>query len=93
MAARGDGLTGFAVRDRQRPGERRPPVDEEMLAIRLVEPLPRNAAALGINLRSSRRSPAAGRPPQRPCSSRRMPSRCAPSISARKSWCCSSRCA
>lgn len=57
--ARGDGLAGFTARDRQRPGDRQPPADEDMLAIRLVEPLARNAVALGINLRSVPQSQAA----------------------------------
>lgn len=58
-AARGDGFADFAARDRRRSGDRQTPADEDLLAIRLVEPLPRNAAALGINLRSIPQSQAA----------------------------------
>ncbi|MFG6461799.1 ATP-binding protein [Roseateles sp. DXS20W] len=44
--------TGFQVRDRTRAGDVSPPPDEDVLAIRLIEPLSRNAGALGINVRS-----------------------------------------
>lgn len=43
---------GFQVRDRTRAGDRAPPPGEDVLAIRLIEPLSRNAGALGINVRS-----------------------------------------
>ncbi|MBA4344718.1 MAG: histidine kinase [Methylibium sp.] len=51
-AARADGLPGFTARDRQRPGDIRPASDEPMLVIRMIEPLARNAPALGVNIRS-----------------------------------------
>lgn len=50
--ARADGLADFRARDRSRAGDLQPPPDEEMMAIRLIEPLSRNAAALGINVRT-----------------------------------------
>lgn len=43
---------GYQARDRLRAGDLRPPPDEDMLAIRLIEPLSRNAGALGINVRT-----------------------------------------
>ena len=43
---------GYQARDRLRAGDLRPPADEDMIAIRLIEPLSRNAAALGINIRT-----------------------------------------
>ncbi|NCT85478.1 MAG: PAS domain S-box protein [Comamonadaceae bacterium] len=43
---------GYQARDRLRAGDLRPPADEDMLAIRLIEPLSRNAAALGVNVRT-----------------------------------------
>ncbi|RZL57130.1 MAG: PAS domain S-box protein [Variovorax sp.] len=43
---------GFRARDRSRAGDVPTPVDEDMMVIRLVEPLTRNAGALGINVRS-----------------------------------------
>ncbi|HEY1130135.1 MAG TPA: CHASE domain-containing protein, partial [Roseateles sp.] len=43
---------GFQARDRLRAGDLRPPADEDMMAIRLVEPLSRNTGALGINVRT-----------------------------------------
>jgi PAS domain S-box-containing protein len=51
-AARAAGLSQYRAHDRQRPGDVRPSASEPMLAIRLIEPLARNAAALGINIRS-----------------------------------------
>ncbi|MFG6414866.1 PAS domain S-box protein [Roseateles sp. DC23W] len=47
-----DGLPAYQARDRTRAGDIRPLPDEDMLAIRLIEPLSRNAAALGINVRT-----------------------------------------
>ena len=52
QGAAADGLTGFQARDRGRPGDLQPPADEDMLAIRLIEPLERNRGALGVNIRS-----------------------------------------
>ena len=43
---------GYRARDRLRAGDLRPPPDEDMLAIRLIEPLTRNLAALGVNVRT-----------------------------------------
>ena len=43
---------GYQARDRLRAGDLRPPPDEDMMAIRLIEPLSRNAAALGVNVRT-----------------------------------------
>jgi len=43
---------GYQARDRLRAGDLRPPADEDMLAIRLIEPLSRNAGALGVNVRT-----------------------------------------
>ncbi|MDN3920995.1 CHASE domain-containing protein [Roseateles violae] len=51
-AARAEGLADFKARDRRRPGDVEPPAGEDMLAIRLIEPLARNAGALGVNIRS-----------------------------------------
>ncbi len=51
-AARAEGLEGFSARDRGRPGDVQPPADEPMLVIRLIEPVQRNAPALGVNIRS-----------------------------------------
>lgn len=51
-SARAEGLTGFTARDRQRPGDFRPAAEEPMLVIRMIEPLERNAPALGVNIRS-----------------------------------------
>ena len=60
---------GFQVRDRMRAGDVRPPPEEDMLVIRLIEPLSRNGGALGVNVRtipSARaaidQAAAAGRP-------------------------------
>lgn len=50
--ARADGLAGFHARDRTRAGDLQPPPDEDMVVIRLIEPMSRNAAALGINVRT-----------------------------------------
>ncbi|MEH0165316.1 CHASE domain-containing protein [Roseateles microcysteis] len=47
-----DGLEGFKAIDRDRPGDLLPPANEDMLAIRLIEPLARNRGALGVNIRS-----------------------------------------
>ncbi|MDC6167164.1 CHASE domain-containing protein [Paucibacter sp. XJ19-41] len=52
LQARADGLPDYHAKDRQRPGDFRPAADEPMLAIRLIEPLARNAPALGVNIRS-----------------------------------------
>ncbi|HEY8879257.1 MAG TPA: CHASE domain-containing protein [Roseateles sp.] len=43
---------GYQARDRLRAGDLRPSPDEDMLAIRLIEPLSRNAGALGVNVRT-----------------------------------------
>lgn len=43
---------GYQARDRLRAGDLRPPADEDMMAIRLIEPLSRNAAALGVNVQT-----------------------------------------
>lgn len=43
---------GYQARDRLRAGDLRPPADEDMMAIRLIEPLSRNAGALGVNVRT-----------------------------------------
>jgi len=43
---------GYQARDRLRAGDLRPLADEDMLAIRLIEPLSRNVGALGINVRT-----------------------------------------
>jgi len=51
-AARAEGLVNYSARDRRRPGDIEPPADEDMLAIRLIEPLTRNGGAIGINSRS-----------------------------------------
>ncbi|MGQ3051998.1 MAG: PAS domain S-box protein [Roseateles sp.] len=52
-AAAGDAFPGgYRARDRLRAGDLRPPADEDMLAIRLIEPLSRNAGALGVNVRT-----------------------------------------
>jgi len=44
--------TRYQARDRKRAGDVTPPPDEDMMAIRLIEPLSRNVAALGINVRT-----------------------------------------
>ncbi|HEX2012790.1 MAG TPA: CHASE domain-containing protein [Roseateles sp.] len=51
-AARAQGFEGYVVHDRDRSGDRPTPPDEPALAIRLIEPLPRNAGALGVNILS-----------------------------------------
>lgn len=52
-SAAADGFPGgYEARDRARAGDIRPPPEEDLLAIRLIEPLRRNAAALGVNVRS-----------------------------------------
>jgi PAS domain S-box-containing protein len=43
---------GFRARDRTRAGDVNPPPDEDMVVIRLIEPLSRNTGALGINVRT-----------------------------------------
>ena len=43
---------GFQVRDRARAGDLSTSPGEDVLAIRLIEPLSRNAGALGVNVRS-----------------------------------------
>jgi PAS domain S-box-containing protein len=52
VAARAEGLSNFRAHDRKRPGDVEPPPGEDMLVIRLVEPLARNVNALGVNIRS-----------------------------------------
>ncbi|WP_457422463.1 CHASE domain-containing protein [Roseateles sp. P5_E7] len=42
----------FQARDRKRAGDLTPPPDEDMMVIRLIEPLSRNAGALGVNVRT-----------------------------------------
>ncbi len=52
-AAAADGFPGgFQARDRGRAGDLSVPPDEDMMAIRLVEPLSRNLGALGVNVRT-----------------------------------------
>jgi len=51
-AARRDGLADYRVHERQRAGDLRIATDEDKLAIRLIEPLQRNASALGVNIRA-----------------------------------------
>ncbi|CAM3828928.1 PAS domain S-box protein [Roseateles saccharophilus] len=43
---------GYQARDRNRAGDLQVPADEDMMAIRLIEPLSRNLGALGINVRT-----------------------------------------
>ena len=52
QAAVAEGLAGYRARDRQRPGDLQTDPAEPMLPIRLIEPQPRNAGALGVNIRS-----------------------------------------
>ena len=47
-----DGLPDYRAHDRRRKGDLVPPAAEDMVAIRLIEPLSRNAPALGVNIRS-----------------------------------------
>ena len=51
-AAAADFPGGYQARDRTRAGDLRPPLDEDLMAIRLIEPLARNAGALGVNVRT-----------------------------------------
>ncbi|MFG6465534.1 PAS domain S-box protein [Roseateles sp. BYS87W] len=52
-AARTDAFPGgLQARDRLRAGDLRPPPEEDLYVIRLIEPLSRNAPALGINVRT-----------------------------------------
>ncbi len=51
-AAASDFPEGYRARDRTRAGDIAVPADEDLMAIRLIEPLPRNAGALGVNVRS-----------------------------------------
>ncbi|MEO3693264.1 CHASE domain-containing protein [Roseateles paludis] len=51
-AARADGLDDFHAHDRSRTDDAAPPEGEDLLAIRLIEPLARNRGALGVNIRS-----------------------------------------
>ncbi|MFT7723346.1 MAG: CHASE domain-containing protein [Roseateles sp.] len=51
-AMAGDFPAGYHARDRTRSDDLGVPPDEDLLAIRLVEPLSRNAGALGTNVRS-----------------------------------------
>jgi PAS domain S-box-containing protein len=48
-AARKEGSAGYAVFDRGPAGERLPPGGAELTPVRFVEPLERNAMALGVN--------------------------------------------
>jgi PAS domain S-box-containing protein len=68
-AAVADGFPGFDARDRSRAGDLIRPDGEDMMVIRLIEPLSRNAAALGLNSRNApaaraaiERTTASGRP-------------------------------
>ena len=51
-AARAEGLAGYRVFNRPRPGDQKPPAGEDAVAIRLIEPMISNAGALGVNIRS-----------------------------------------
>ncbi|XHS80264.1 CHASE domain-containing protein [Burkholderiaceae bacterium UC74_6] len=51
-AAQAEGLTRYHASDRKLPGDVEPPEGEEMMAIRLIEPLASNSGALGVNVRS-----------------------------------------
>jgi PAS domain S-box-containing protein len=51
-AAQEEGFEGFQARDRGHSDDPLPAADEDMLSIRLIEPLARNQAALGVNLLS-----------------------------------------
>jgi PAS domain S-box-containing protein len=50
-AAAADFPGGYQARDRLRAGDLIPPADEDMMVIRLIEPLSRNVGALGVNVR------------------------------------------
>ncbi|HEY1090783.1 MAG TPA: CHASE domain-containing protein, partial [Burkholderiaceae bacterium] len=52
QGGRAEGFADFHAYDRNRPGDQTPPAGEDMLAIRLIEPLASNAAALGVNVLS-----------------------------------------
>jgi PAS domain S-box-containing protein len=51
-AAAADFPGGYQARDRRRAGDIAAAPDEDMLAIRLIEPLSRNAGALGVNVQT-----------------------------------------
>ena len=51
-AAQAEGLIDYRAHNRQRAGDTDTRPDEPMLAIRLIEPLARNSAALGVNILS-----------------------------------------
>jgi PAS domain S-box-containing protein len=51
-AAQAEGLAGYHAADRKLPGDVDPPAGEELMAIRLIEPLASNTGALGVNVRS-----------------------------------------
>ncbi len=51
-AARAEGLAGYRVFNRPRPGDQKPPSGEDAVAIRLIEPMISNAGALGVNILS-----------------------------------------
>ena len=51
-AARAEGLSGYRAYDRTLPGDVDPPAGEDMVIIRLIEPLSSNSGALGVNVRS-----------------------------------------
>jgi len=51
-AAQAEGLADYRTHDRRLPDDLVPPAGEDAIAIRLIEPLARNAAALGVNIRS-----------------------------------------
>ncbi|WP_077032735.1 CHASE domain-containing protein [Pelomonas sp. KK5] len=57
--ARAEGFATFESRDRRFPGDIQPAAGEDMMVIRLIEPLDRNAPALGVNVRSVTGSRAA----------------------------------
>jgi PAS domain S-box-containing protein len=52
-AAASDGFPGgYAVRERGRAGDLNTAMEEDVVAIRIIEPLSRNAGALGVNIRA-----------------------------------------
>ena len=57
-AARAEGLVGYHVHDRVRPGDVPQPREADRVAIRLIEPLSGNQGALGINIFSIGRAGA-----------------------------------
>ncbi len=51
-SAQAEGMDHYRAHDRQLPGDMAMLAGEDMMAIRLIEPQARNAAALGVNIRS-----------------------------------------